>query len=54
MKMSKLKTPVTLETAFGSYVITWILVVPAVQNGWTFAFALVVFAAWLLTRRRDP
>jgi hypothetical protein len=33
---------------------TWIPVVPAVQNGWTFAFAWVVFAAWLLTRRRDP
>jgi hypothetical protein len=31
----------------------WINVVPAVQNGWTFVFAFIVFAAWLWTRRRD-
>ena len=30
----------------------WILIVPSVHNGWTFAFAALLLAVWATTRSR--
>jgi hypothetical protein len=30
----------------------WFTVLPAVQNGWTFAAFLILLAVWLALRRR--